>query len=248
MLYQIEVGINEKISEVITKLCILEDKIEDKTKKWNFTNQHRLVSSNGKIKELNPYKTFREEQIKMNETILLIPPGNLNFSEITKGHLIWLENRNRTAVKQGGDEPQMVMTEQGYSCGKNYFEFLLETEAIERSVIIGLSLKRTEYTNINVNEIKNFFGYILSECKKVSTNASGKVELVEYGDITKIGDRIGIMTEFTPTGVDVSFWINKVNMGVAFKNLPTATYYPALILGYDGTRVRVTNKVGFPDV
>jgi hypothetical protein len=56
------------------------------------------------------------------------------------------------------------------------------------------------------------------------------------------------LTEFNSNGVDVSFYINKVNMGVAFKGLPANSYYPVAILGYDGARIRVVSNVQYPDV
>jgi hypothetical protein len=244
------VNINEKLSDIIIKITIEEDKLSESDKdmnKWKYSNQYRLISSNGRIKELNPYKTYAEELITNNETIILLDQINLNFSETNKGNLICLGNRSKGAMKQGGDELQFVLTEKGYNCGKNYCEFILDTEPYERSVILGVSLPRTDYV-LSTGDMKGFWGFVLSECKKISNNTSGKVEAIEYGDITKMGDRVGIMIEFYPSGVDISFYINKVNMGVAFKNLPLTTYHPAAVLGFDGTKVRITNKVGFPDV
>ncbi len=56
------------------------------------------------------------------------------------------------------------------------------------------------------------------------------------------------MMEFFANGLDVSFYINKINMGVAFKGLSINTYYPSVVLGFDGTMLRITNNVGFPDL
>jgi hypothetical protein len=206
-----------------------------------------LISSNGKIKELNPNKTYAEELISNDETLILLNQIDLNFSETNKGNMIYLGNKSKIARKQGGDELQFVITEQGFKYGKNYCEFILDTEPYERSVILGVSLFRTDYI-MSSGDMKGFWGFVLSECKKISNNQNGKVESIEYGDITKMGDRVGIMIEFHSLGVDISFYINKINMGVAFKNLPLATYYPAAVLGFDGTKVRITNKIGFPDV
>jgi hypothetical protein len=255
--FKFEVNINEKLSDIIPKICIEEDKIftnlsirDQETitsKKFNYANQYRMMACLGRIRELNSLKTFREEGIKDEETILILDPLKLKFSEVNKGSMIYLENRNRIASKQGGDDHQVVMTEQGFSISKHYCEVILLTEPYERSVIIGVSIKRSEF-NLNSNEMKGFYGFILSECKKVQHGANNKVEMAEYGDLTKIGDRVGILLEFFPNGLDVSFFINKINMGVAFKNLPLTTYYPSVVLGFDGTRVRITNNVTFPDV
>jgi hypothetical protein len=73
------------------------------------------------------------------------------------------------------------------------------------------------------------------------------VEYVEYGDISKMGDKIGILMEFSEKGLDVSFFINKIDLGVAFRNLPHNTYYPSVLLYYEGAKVKVMNRVTIPD-
>lgn len=63
-----------------------------------------------------------------------------------------------------------------------------------------------------------------------------------------MGDKIGILMEFNEGGVDISFFINKLDLGVAFKALlGNVSYYPCALLLYDGAKVRLTNKVPFPD-
>jgi hypothetical protein len=206
-----------------------------------------MVSSIGLIKELNQLQSYKDQNIKNEMTILIINENSLNFSEINKGNQIYLEKKNKVAFKLGGDEHQFAITEQSYSTGKHYFEVFLETEPYERSLIIGVTTSRSEY-NFNPSVVKGFYGYVLSECKKVSSTPSGKSELIEYGDITKMGDRVGVMLEFTSSGLDISFYINKINMGVAFKNLPYNIYYPAVVLGFDGTRCLISNKMIYPDL
>jgi hypothetical protein len=245
--FHLEMSINDKLSDMIPKICIEEDSISPTDKKFNYANQYRLVSSRGRIKELNSTRTFAEEGINDNEALIMINPVSLSFSDIYKGHLIYLDSKNKAALKQGGDEPQFVLADHGYSCGKNYCEFILETEPYERSVIIGVTLKRSEYS-LSSSDIKGFWGYVLSDGKKVQNSTSNKLEMIEYGDITKIGDRIGIMIEYNASGVDISFFVNKINLGIAFKSLPAATYFPCAVLGFDGTRIRITNKVSFPDL
>jgi hypothetical protein len=249
-IFKLEVNINDKLADIVTKLCIEEDTIlKDITEvvKWTYNNQYRLFTTIGKLKELSVYKSYRDENIGNDALIVLLPVNSINFSDLHKGHLIYLDNNNRTSTKQGGDEHQIVLTEQGYSIGKNYCEVILDTEPYERSVIVGVSLKRNDF-NLNPNDVKGFWGFVLSDCKKVTNNAQGKVELTEYGDVCKMGDRVGILVEFTGQGVDISFYINKINMGVAFKSLPQNTYYPGVALGFDSTKVRITNKVGYPDI
>ena len=61
-------------------------------------------------------------------------------------------------------------------------------------------------------------------------------------------DRIGIMMEFSESGLDVSFYVNKINMGYAFKNLPHDTYYPCAVLYFEGSRVKIERNVPYPDI
>jgi hypothetical protein len=71
---------------------------------------------------------------------------------------------------------------------------------------------------------------------------------VNYGEICKINDKVGILMEFNETGVDVSFYVNKINMGVAFKNLPIDYYFPCCVLYFDGSKVKLESSVPFPDI
>ena len=73
------------------------------------------------------------------------------------------------------------------------------------------------------------------------------VQQTEYGDFSKMGDKIGILMEFNDKGLDVSFFINKIDMGIAFRSLPPNTYYPCALLYYDGAKVKVMNRVPLPD-
>jgi len=73
------------------------------------------------------------------------------------------------------------------------------------------------------------------------------VQQTEYGDFSKMGDKIGILMEFNEKGLDVSFFINKIDMGIAFRSLPPNTYYPCVLLYYDGAKVKVMNRVPLPD-
>ena len=58
-----------------------------------------------------------------------------------------------------------------------------------------------------------------------------------------------MLFEFNDTGLlDISFFVNKINMGVAFKNLPFETYFPCCILYFDGSKVKLESKVAFPDL
>lgn len=62
-----------------------------------------------------------------------------------------------------------------------------------------------------------------------------------------MGDKIGLLMEFTDSGLDISFFINKMDLGIAFKGLPNDIYYPCALLLYDGGKVKLTNRVPIPD-
>lgn len=178
---------------------------------------------------------------------MLIRESTCKFSDTNKSVNVFLESKGEVAFKLGDDEVQLVLSDKFYNFGKKYIEFILETESYESSIIIGLSLKRSDY-NLYLNDPLNFWGFILSECKKISYNQTNKFESLKYGEPTKCGDRVGILLEFKNNGLDVSYFINKINMGVAFKSLPLKQYYIAVGLRYDGTRVRIVKNVRFPDV
>jgi hypothetical protein len=63
----------------------------------------------------------------------------------------------------------------------------------------------------------------------------------------KMGDKVGILMEFKEKGLDISFFINNVFLGVAFKDLPNDTYYPCAVLYYECAKVKISNRVAFPD-
>ena len=205
-----------------------------------------MICNSQKIRELNPLKTIKDERITNNQLILLLREPSAKFSEFNKSNNIFVESKGKVCFKYGDDELQLALSEKSFCKGKKYVEFFLETEPIENSVVIGLCLKRFDY-NLYINDPLDFWGYNLSDCKKISYNQSSKYESVKYGEPTKFGDRVGILLEFSSIGLDVSYFINKINMGIAFKNLPIRQYFIAVGLKFNGTRVRILNNVGFPD-
>ncbi len=110
-------------------------------------------------------------------------------------------------------------------------------------------------TIISILIVKTFGGiFLLSKCEiilnscKKTFNENGAAKNVDYGDICKMGDKIGVLLEFKSQGLDVSFFINKLDLGVAFTGLPLDTYYPCVLLYYEGAKVKVTNRVPLPDI
>ena len=143
---------------------------------------------------------------------------------------------------------QIILSEKSFNQGKKYIEFLIQGNPLENNIIIGLSIKRNEY-NLYINDPLNFWGFNLGECKKFSYNASNKYEYVKYGEATKKGDRIGILMQWnTQNLLNVSYFINKINMGIAFKDLPMKKYHFAVAMKFNSTKIEILKNVGFPDI
>ena len=81
--YNFDVNIHSKLNTLIHRLLEEEDKLSVDLR-WSKDFQYRLISTNGLIKELNPSKSFYEEELKNNETIILASPYKLYFSEVMK--------------------------------------------------------------------------------------------------------------------------------------------------------------------
>ena len=206
-----------------------------------------MSTSKNKIKELHPLKSILEEDISNNQILMLLPQKDIFLSENHMGINILLENNLSSAFKYGSDDHQMILADRGYKSGRHYCEFIFETEPTEKAIIIGVCLMRNDF-NFSVADPKGFWGFIPSDCKKIGYNDKGTLDKGEYGAICKIGDAVGIMMEFSSNGIDLSFYINKIHLGIAFKSLPFQTYYPCAILGYDSSRIQIINNALFPDL
>ena len=110
--------------------------------------------------------------------------------------------------------------------------------------MIIILIQIVETFGVMFHRSKNF---LIFSCKKIY-NENGTSQNIDYGDICKMGDKVGMLLEFNSTGLDVSFFINKLDLGIAFKGLPHNIYHPCVVLYYDGAKVKVTNRVPLPDV
>ena len=164
----------------------------------------------------------------------------MRFSDKHHGDQITIENGNR-AHKPNGDDIQLALIDKGYSRDISYTEFILETEPDERGIIIGVSLARDDY---GLDEITKFWGYILSDARKVSNDTQK-----DYGRVCKLGDKIGVLMEFNESNntLAVSFFVNGENLGVAFEGLEKNVYSPAAVLYYEGTKVKVVEHSNIPE-
>ena len=80
------------------------------------------------------------------------------------------------------------------------------------------------------------------------TNINNKIEYKDFGEVTKIFDRIGVLIEFTNEGVSISYYVNKILVGTPFTKLQEKIVFPCVRLGIETTKVMITNQVDFPDV
>lgn len=235
------VDISEPIYEIIGHL-ISAEATENKETQFNINWQYRLISSYSNLRELNVNKTYFEENIQDGEILVILSPQTLRFSNKLKTSHIYLENKRKIALKLDNDEQEFCLAEPPIKFGKRYFEIILESEPLAKNIMIGITKKRN---NFSFNDSKDFYGYILSECKSVC-NLNNKVELKDYGIPTKMGDKIGVLLDLGDSSREISFYVNDSCLGIAFKDLPMDYFYPCVCLGYSGTKVRINSKVDFP--
>ena len=241
LIHTFEINPEEKIS-ILLKLLITKEEKEnnnDEKTKFNKSKTFRIISSKGLIRELNLSKKFYEEKIIDNQLLILAPNHPIHFSEIYHGNQITIEN-NIYANKSYGDDAQIALIDKGYNYGISFTEFILETEPDERSIVIGISLKRNDYF---LNEMNNFWGFVLSDAKKISNDTQK-----DYGKICQINDKIGVLLSFNDNNtLNVSFYVNDENQGIAFEHLPNDIYYPCAVLLYEGAKIKVIEHSNIPD-
>ena len=64
-----------------------------------------------------------------------------------------------------------------------------------------------------------------------------------------MGDKVGMkisVNEKTRT-VEVSYYLNGENLGVAFDSLELNTYYPSVVMLYECTKVKLIDKALMPE-
>ena len=221
---------------------LLSAEANQSTSAFNINKQYRIMSPFPVLREVCPYYSFCEENIKDNDNLILVSPETIKFSQTMKTSHIYLENKRKSATKLDVDDIEYCLCEPGLKYGRIYLEFILESEPIEKNIIIGLSTSRTSY---QFNNSKQFFGFILSDCQLVF-NLNDKIEKREYGCETKIGDKIGMLIELSRSEREVTFYVNNVSCGIAFRDLPIEKLYPCVSLGFPGTRIGINSKIDFP--
>ena len=242
------IDINTKINTLIEKLFINEDP-KSLNKKYTKNSQYRLYSCKTALRELNTGQTFYENNIHDDETLLFFSEIPLAFSTTMRGKSIEISQQGKTAFKINTDDPQYVLGNIGYTGGRHYFEVKLMTEPMIRSIVVGLGIKKDE-KNYFSNYMNKFYGYILSDMKKIEIlfNDGNKENLLDYGEICSINDCIGVLYDCREDGVDICFYKNKKNLGIAYHKLPKDfIYFPAIEMGFCGSKIQIYNDIDFPE-
>ena len=224
-----------------------ENKSEKNIEHITSKSQYRIFSCYKEIKELNISLYVYENEIKDNEILLYLPIKDLSFSQYIKGSSIQISQKGKIASKINTDSPQYVLGDLYYSFGRHYFEINLLTEPIAASVIIGVATKRNQKDKYSY-DVNNFYGLILSDMILISSER-GKQMKKDYNkkETFGINDIVGIFLEFKKEGVDVYFYKNKINLGLAYTKLNKENvYYPAVSLGIAGSKIQISNKIDFP--
>ena len=243
-----KININSKINILIDNLYQNEDP-NNIQKKYTKNSQYRLYSCKTDLRELNTGLSFFDNDIRDNEILLFFKEPSLIFSTTMKGKPIEISQQGKTAFKINNDDPYYVLGNFGYNGGRHYYEIKLLTDPMIRSVVVGFGIKKDE-KNLFSYEMNKFYGYILSDMKKTEIDFSGgdQENMVDYGEVCSINDTIGILYDCREDGVNIIFYRNKKNLGIAFKNLPKdLIYYPAVEMGFAGSKIQITNDVEFPD-
>ena len=130
--------------------------------------------------------------------------------------------------------------------GKHYFEVNLLTEPIDTSIIIGVATKKNPFNNY-IFDVNNFYGIISSVTQKFY-KINGKEEKKDFvKDSFTINDIVGVLLEFKKEGLEISFYKNKICLGVAYSKIKNdKIFYPAVILGIAGSKVQISNQIDFP--
>ena len=248
-IYKIEkININSPLHLAIEKLFEQQKNEEKEEKKEHITSQsqYRIFSCYKNIHQLNQIEYIFENGIQDNELLLYLPIKELSFSEYLKGSSILLNKEGKIASKINTDLPQYVLGNIFYSFGKHYFEVNLLTEPIASSVIIGVATKKNPLDKY-IFDIHNFYGLILSDLQKIS-KINGKSEKKDYTkDSFTINDIVGILLEYKKDGLEISFYKNKICLGIAFNKIKSdKIFYPAIILGIAGSKVQISNQIDFP--
>ena len=223
-----------------------DEKKEENLEHITSQSQYRIFSCHKNIHELNQIESIYENCLQDNEILLYLAVKELSFSEFMRDSSIVISREGKVASKINTDNPKYILGNLFYYFGKHYFEVNLLTEPIEASVIIGVATKKNP-KDIFAYDVQNFYGIVLSDSYKIS-KINGKQEKKDYTkESFAISDIVGVLLEFKKEGLEISFYKNKICLGVAFSKIKNdKIFYPAVCLGYAGSKVQISNQIDFP--
>lgn len=209
-------------------------------------SQYRIFSCHKKIHQLNQIECIYENNIQNNELLLYLPVKELSFSEFIKDSSILINKEGKIASKVKTNELKYALGNIFYSFGKHYFEVNLLTEPIDDSVIVGVATKKNPLDKY-IYDVHNFYGIILSDSQKIY-RINGKQEKKGYiKESFTINDIVGVLLEFKREGLEISFYKNKLFLGVAYSKIKNdKIFYPAVCLGIAGSKIQISNQIDFP--
>ena len=250
-IYSLEkIDILSPLYSVVEKLFLQKkenNNIDNNNEHITSKSQYRIFSCHKEIKELNILLCIYENEIQDKELLIYLPIKELSFSQYIKGSSIQISQKGKIASKVNTDSPQYVLGDLYYTFGKHYFEFNLLTEPIASSVIIGVATKRNQKDKY-LYDVNNFYGLILSDGVLIFSE-KGKQYKKDYNkkETFGINDIVGVLIEFKKEGLYISFYKNKICLGIAYSKLNKENvYYPAVSLGIAGSKIQISNKIDFP--
>ena len=251
-IYKIEkIDINSSLHSAVQKLFEYpkkenKEKKEEKIEHITSQSQYRIYSCHKNIHQLNPIECVYENAIQDNELLLYLPIKELSFSEFLKDSSIIISKEGKVASKISTDAPQYILGNLFYSFGKHYFEVNLLTEPIANSIIVGVATKRNPLDKY-IYDVHNFYGLILGDLQKIS-KINGKQEKKEFvKNSFTINDIVGVLLEFKKEGLEISFYKNKICLGIAYNKIKSdKIFYPAVSLGIAGSKIQISNQIDFP--
>ena len=255
-IYTLEnIDILSPLHKAIEKLFI-QKKEKEKEKNIKLDNmehitnktQYRIFSSHKSLHELDITKCVYENELQDNELLIYLPIQELSFSQHIKGNSVLISQKNKIASKVNTDAPQYVLGDDYYFFGKHYFEIYLLTVPIGTSIIIGVATKRNQRDKYTY-DVNNFYGLIISDMTLIWTDR-GKQLKKDFNKNKKenfaINDIVGVMLNFKKEGLEISFYKNKILLGLAYSKIPENVFYPAVSLGIAGSKVQISNQIEFP--